>query len=401
MSTPTSLSSLCERFGSPLYVYDARVIRRKVQELQTAFSTVNMKIKYACKANSNLAILRLMRDLGVGLDVVSEGEFRMAKLAGFGSEHITFTPSGVHLAEVQRLVEEGVLVNIDSLPLLEWFGQTYGSSRPCLIRLKPNVAAGGHEKIMTAHRDSKFGVSVALLPQILEIVRRYGIRVIGLHQHTGSDIKEAEPFLKAASVLFEAALNFPELQVIDLGGGFKVSYHPDDTLTDMQSLGQQISEGFEAFCKQYGRALELWFEPGKFLVSECGQLLTTVTVVKEDPARTFVHVDSGLNHLIRPMMYGSYHHILNLSNPEGSPQTYTVVGYICETDTFASDRILPEVRPNDVLSLLNAGAYGFTMSSNYNARPRPAEVLLDDDGVRLIRRHETLEDLLQTQLDLD
>jgi diaminopimelate decarboxylase len=360
-----------------------------------------MKIKYACKANSNLAILRLMDELGVGLDVVSEGEFRMAKLAGFGSENITFTPSGVPFAEVQRLVEEGVLVNIDSLPLLEWFGQTYGSSKPCLIRLKPNVAAGGHEKIMTAHRDSKFGISVALLPQILEIVRQYEIQVIGLHQHTGSDIKEAEPFLQAASVLFEAAMHFPDLRVIDLGGGFKVSYHPDDTLTDMQSLGQQISAGFEAFCEQYGRELELWFEPGKFLVSECGQLLTTVTVVKEDPARTFVHVDSGLNHLIRPMMYGSYHHILNLSNPEGTPQTYTIVGYICETDTFASDRTLPEVRPHDVLSLLNAGAYGFTMSSNYNARPRPAEVLLDDDGVRLIRRRETLEDLMQTQLGLD
>jgi diaminopimelate decarboxylase len=388
---------LCQQYGTALYVYDGGTIRRKVQELKEAFSGVSLKIKYACKANTNLSILRLLREEGVELDVVSTGELALGQRAGFNERQITFTPSGVPFAEVIEAVEAGVLVNIDSLPLLEWFGQTYGSSKPCLIRLKPNVAAGGNVKIMTAHADSKFGISVLLLDQILEIVNRYGIKVIGLHQHTGSDIKDAEPFLQVAAILFEAALKFPDLQIIDLGGGFKVSYKPNDEVMDMESLGKQITKGFQDFCQQYGRELELWFEPGKFLVSECGFLFVEATVLKKDPARTFVHVDSGLNHLIRPMMYGSYHHILNISNPSGPEEVYTVVGYICETDTFATDRHLNEVRPGDILAFQNAGAYGYTMSSNYNARFRPAEILIDNGEAKLVRRRETLEDLLRSQ----
>jgi diaminopimelate decarboxylase len=391
---------LVKEYGSPLYLYDGSTIRRKVQELQNAFSGINMKIKYACKSNTNLALLRLMREIGVELDVVSTGELEMGKLAGYDTKQITFTPSGVPFDEVKIAVEAGAIVNVDSLPLLEWFGQTYGNTKPCLIRLKPNVAAGGNIKIMTAHADSKFGISVLLLDQILEVVKKYDIKVIGLHQHTGSDIKDAEPFLQVADIILEAALQFPDLEIIDLGGGFKVSYKPNDPITDMELLGNKISERFKNFCSNYGRELQLWFEPGKFLVSECGYLLVNTTVVKEDPARTFVHVDSGLNHLIRPMMYGSYHHILNVSNPAGEEKDYTVVGYICETDTFATDRPIQEVRQGDVLAFLNAGAYGFTMSSNYNARFRPAEVLVDNGVAKLVRRRETLEDLLRTQVGI-
>ncbi|WP_025762437.1 diaminopimelate decarboxylase [Dyadobacter tibetensis] len=388
---------LIEEFGSPLYVYNAATIRNKVAELQSAFEGVNLKIKYACKANTNLAILKLMREMGVELDVVSPGEMEMGKIAGFEPSQITFTPSGVPFWEVAQAVDAGAIVNIDSLPLLEWFGQTYGSSKPCMIRIKPNVAAGGNEKIMTAHADSKFGISVLLLTDILNIVDQYQIKVIGLHQHTGSDIKDAAPFIQVADILLDAARHFKDLEIIDLGGGFKVSYRPGDGITDMQHLGAKISDRFHKFCKEYGRPLQLWFEPGKFLVSESGYLLTTVTVVKQDPARNFVHIDSGLNHLIRPMMYGSYHHIINTSNPEGEEKHYNVVGYICETDTFATDRVLAEVRKGDILAFMNAGAYGITMSSNYNARFRPAEVLIEEGQARLIRRKETLEDLLRTQ----
>nr|WP_295929991.1 diaminopimelate decarboxylase [uncultured Dyadobacter sp.] len=391
---------LINQYGSPLYVYDGATIRRKAAELQHAFAGVNMKIKYACKANTNLAVLRLMREIGVELDVVSPGEFEMGRIAGYEPNQITFTPSGVPFEEVQAAVEAGAIVNVDSIPLLEWFGQTYGNTKPCLIRIKPNVAAGGNAKIMTAHADSKFGISVLLLDDILEVVKKYNIRIVGLHQHTGSDIKDAEPFLKVADIIFETAKHFPDLEIIDLGGGFKVSYLPGDAITDMDLLGKKISKRFQTFCQEYGRELQLWFEPGKFLVSESGFLLVRTTVVKEDPARHFVHVDSGLNHLIRPMMYGSYHHILNISNPKGEPKHYNVVGYICETDTFASDRELPQVRPGDVLAFLNAGAYGLTMSSNYNARFRPAEVLIDNGEAKLVRRRETMEDLLKTQTDL-
>jgi diaminopimelate decarboxylase len=391
---------LLNQYGSPLYVYDGATIRRKAAELQHAFAGVNMKIKYACKANTNLAILRLMREIGVELDVVSPGEFEMAKIAGYNASQVTFTPSGVPFEEVRAAVEAGAVVNVDSIPLLEWFGQTYGDTKPCMIRIKPNVAAGGNAKIMTAHADSKFGISVLLRNQILEVIKKYNIKVIGLHQHTGSDIKDAEPFLKVADILLETAKYFPDLEVIDLGGGFKVSYLPGDDITDMDLLGKKISKRFQTFCQEYGRELQLWFEPGKFLVSESGFLFVKTTVVKEDPARNFVHVDSGLNHLIRPMMYGSYHHILNISNPKGALKHYNVVGYICETDTFASDRELPEVRQGDVLAFLNAGAYGLTMSSNYNARFRPAEVLIDNGVAKLVRRRETMEDLLKTQTDI-
>jgi diaminopimelate decarboxylase len=394
------IHELCQKYGTPLYVYDGGIIRKKVKSLQDAFSAVDMHIKYACKANTNLALMRLMRSLGVEVDVVSLQEMQMALLAGYAPQQITFTPSGVPYEEVKQAVDGGATVNVDSLPLLEWFGQTYGNTRSCLIRLKPNVTAGGNVKIMTGHSDSKFGISVNLLDQILVIVKKYDIKVIGLHQHTGSDIKEAEAFLKASDVIFEAALNFPDLKVIDLGGGFKVGYKPDDEITDMQHLGKQITAGFKNFCSRYGRDLQLWFEPGKYLVSECGYFIVQATVIKEDPARTFVHVDSGLNHLIRPMMYGSYHHILNVTNPKGEPRIYTVVGYICETDTFATDRSLPEIRPGDLLALLNAGAYGFTMSSHYNARLRPAEILIDNGIATLVRRRETLEDLLTTQQGL-
>ncbi|GHB78253.1 diaminopimelate decarboxylase [Persicitalea jodogahamensis] len=397
----STLIELTQQHGTPLYVYDGSIIRRQVKSLQDAFADVDMRIKYACKANTNLAILRLMRELGVEIDVVSMGEMQMALLAGYAPEQLTFTPSGVPFEEVREAVEAGAKINVDSLPLLEWFGQNYGDTQPCLIRLKPNVAAGGNAKIMTGHSDSKFGISVLLLDDIMNIVERYNLKIIGLHQHTGSDIKEADAFLQASEVIFKAAMRFPDLEIIDLGGGFKVSYKPGDTTTDMQRLGAEITRGFQDFCQSYGRELQLWFEPGKYLVSECGQLLVQATVIKEDPARDFVHVDSGLNHLIRPMMYGSYHHILNLSNPDGPARNYDVVGYICETDTFATDRELPEVRPGDILAFLNAGAYGFTMSSHYNARYRPAEVLVDEGEARLVRRHETLDDLLRTQLDLN
>lgn len=397
---PSTLLELTQQYGTPLYVYDGDIIQHQVKNLQNAFSDVDMRIKYACKANTNLAILRLMRGLDVEIDVVSVGEMRMALLAGYAPEQITFTPSGVPFEEVREAVEAGAKINVDSLPLLEWFGETYGGSQPCLIRLKPNVAAGGNAKIMTGHSDSKFGISILLLDDILAVVERYDLKIIGLHQHTGSDIKEAEAFLQASEVIFKAAMRFPDLQIIDLGGGFKVAYKPGDVTTDMPRLGADITRGFQNFCKNYGRKLQLWFEPGKYLVSECGQLLVRATVIKEDPARDFVHVDSGLNHLIRPMMYGAYHHILNLSNPNGPVRNYDVVGYICETDTFATDRELPEVRPGDVLAFLNAGAYGFTMSSHYNARYRPAEVLVDGGEARLVRRRDTLDDLLRTQLNL-
>ena len=389
--------SIADQFGMPLYVYDADKIIEKIGLLRSSFSGVNLKIKYAAKALTNVSILKLMRQQGVEMDSVSVNEARMGILAGYAPEQIMFTPSGVSFDEIREAVDLGLQLNVDSLPLLEWIGQTYGPAVSISIRINPHISEGGNIKISTGHADSKFGISILQRADIKALVERYQIPVVGLHIHTGSDFKNANAFLKGADVLFDLATDYPDLQFIDFGSGFKVAYREGDHITDVADLGAKVSDAFRQFCQQYGRDLELWFEPGKFLVSECGHLLVKTNIVKENPTRTFVAVDSGLNHLIRPMMYDSYHDIKNISNPTGTEETYTVVGYICETDTFATDRPLPEVRPGDVLSFENAGAYGFSMTSTYNARFRPAEVLVYEGVPHLIRQRDTLADLLRGQ----
>ncbi|GAB3999957.1 diaminopimelate decarboxylase [Spirosoma daeguense] len=388
---------IADEFGLPLYVYDADKIIEKIGLLRSAFPGVNLKIKYAAKALTNLSILKLMRLQGIDIEVVSVNEARLALLAGFEPAQIMFTPSGNAWEEIQEALQMGLQLNADSLPLLEQIGQTYGSQYPIALRINPSIAEGGNFKIQTGHGNSKFGIPNDYRADIKAIVEKYSIPLVGLHIHTGSDFKDGNTFLKIADVLFDLASDYPDLKFIDFGSGFKVAYRPGDNFTDLADLGKKVSAAFRSFCDRYGRELELCFEPGKLLVSESGHLLTEVNVVKQNPTRTFVQVNSGLNHLIRPMMYDSYHHILNVSNPEGEEQLYDVVGYICETDTFATDRMLPEVSTGDVLSFENAGAYGFSMSSNYNSRPRPAEVLVYDGKPYLVRQRETFEDILRGQ----
>ncbi len=392
---------IAEQFGTPVYVYDADKIIEKITQLRSAFAGVDLKIKFACKALTNVSILSLMRQNGVEIDVVSPQEMALGLHAGYSGSQITFTPSGVSFDEIEEAVAAGTMVNLDNLSVLEKFGQRYGGSVPCMIRIKPNVAAGGNAKIMTAHEGSKFGIDFRQKDEVLRIVQQYQMKVVGLHQHTGSDIKEGEAFVKAAEVIFELAKSFPDLRIIDLGGGFKVAYKEGDYTTDMADLGAKLTAAFQQLSRELGRELQLWFEPGKFLVSEAGHLLVRANVVKHAPSRTFVGVNSGLNHLIRPMMYDAYHHILNVSNPAAAPETYDVVGYICETDTFATARPLPQVREGDILSFENAGAYGFTMSSQYNSRFRPAEVLVYQGEAHLIRQRETMEDILKNQVLVD
>ena len=398
-----SVLAIAEQFNTPLYVYDAAKITEKIAELKNAFAGINLKIKFAGKALTNVSVLKLMRQNGVELDVVSPQELQLGLLAGYAGSQITFTPSGVSFDEIEAAVAAGSMVNLDNLSVLEKFGQRFGHSVPCMIRIKPNVAAGGNVKIMTAHEGSKFGIDFRQKDDVLRIVKQYDMNVVGLHQHTGSDIKDGEAFVQAAAVIFKLAYEFPNLKIIDLGGGFKVAYKKDDYTTDMQDLGAKLSAAFLKLSQDLGRDLQLWFEPGKFLVSESGYFLTTANVVKYNPTRAFVGVNSGLNHLIRPMMYeGAYHEIVNVSNPVGTEQeTYDVVGYICETDTFGTDRQLNKVQEGDVLAFKNAGAYGFTMSSQYNSRLRPAEVLVYEGQAHLIRQRETMDDILRNQVVLE
>ena len=392
------LNGLTENYGTPLYVYDASTISKQYHLLNNAFPGVRLRLHYACKANSNISIMKLLKEEGAGLDAVSIEEVQLGLYAGYEPSDIIYTPNSVDFAEISEAVKLGVRVNIDNLRILEQFGMHYGSAYPCCIRINPHIMAGGHAQISVGHIDSKFGISIHQMRHVLRLVESLQIRVEGLHMHTGSDILDAEVFLRGATLLFEAAFQFPDLAYLDFGSGFKVPYRENEEVTDIVETGRRISEVFTAFCREYGRELELKFEPGKFLVSEAGLLLVRANVVKQTTSTVFVGVNSGQNHLIRPMFYQAYHRIMNLSNPDGVRRLYSVVGYICETDTFAYDRKLHEVREGDLIGIFNAGAYGYAMANQYNSRLRPAEVLIKNGKAHLIRKRETIEDLLRNQL---
>ncbi len=394
------IQSIADEFGSPVYVYDADKILSQYQLLKTSFPGDHVKIKYACKALNNLNVLKLLKSVGCGLDVVSIQEAEMGIRAGFAPNEILFTPNCVSFEEIKMGIELGITINIDNISILEQFGHAYGNTIPCCIRLNPHIVAGGNVHIQTGHIDSKFGISIYQLRHVLRIVEKENIKVTGLHMHTGSDILDSDVFLRGAELLFDAANDFKDLEFIDFGSGFKVSYKDGDITTDVVELGKAITIRFNQFCQDYGRKLELWFEPGKFIVSEAGYLIVKVNVIKQTTATVFVGVDSGQNHLIRPMFYDAFHDIINISNPLGTPRIYTIVGYICETDTFGWDRKLNEVREGDLLAIKNAGAYGYTMANNYNARYRPSEVLVYRGKANLIRQRETLEDLLRNVVDI-
>jgi len=396
-----SLTRLAKEYGTPLYVYDGEKILSQVKKLQDAFSSVKLRIKYATKALSNINILKLMKKAGTGVDAVSIEEVKLCMHAGFEPHEIMYTPNSVSFDEIQEAVNLGVMINIDNIPMLEHFGTYYGNGVPVCIRLNPHILAGGNAKISVGHIDSKFGISILQLKHVHKVVEAYDLNVIGLHVHTGSDILDAEVFLKGAEILFDAAMEFKGLKFLDFGGGFKVAYKQGDISTDIKEVGNKVSKAFKEFCEEYGSELEIWFEPGKFLVSESGYLLVKVNIVKSTPASTFVGVDSGLNHLIRPMMYDAYHDVVNISKLEGPERVYTIVGYICETDTIAADRKLREVQEADIIAIKNAGAYGFSMSSNYNSRLKPAEILILNGKPYLIRERETFEDILRHQLEIE
>ncbi|MDR0814495.1 MAG: diaminopimelate decarboxylase [Bacteroidales bacterium] len=395
-----SVTSLVEKYDSPLYIYDTAIIKRQYERLVNAFEGTRLRVHYACKALNNINIMRYICGLGAGLDAVSIQEVQLGLKAGFAPSDIIYTSNSVSIREFEEAIAAGVHINIDNLSILEQVGLKYGSSVPVSIRINPHIMGGGNIKISTGHVDSKFGISMYQLPHIQRIVDTYKMNIDGLHMHTGSDILDIEVFSKGAEILFEAAKHFPDLKFLDFGSGFKVPYKPDDYSTDIELLGSTLTQSFNDFCKEYGRELTLKFEPGKFLVSQAGYLAAKVNVVKHTTSTVFAGVNTGLNHLIRPMFYDSYHHIINVSKPDGTPRIYTVVGYICETDTFGWNRKIAEISEGDVLVFLNAGAYGMTMASNYNARLRPAEVMVHEGKDYLIRKRETLDDLLKNQIEV-
>ena len=398
--TNNDLVNVASEFGNPIYVYDSEKITSQYQRLTTAFSKIgNLRINYATKALSNISILKLMRQMGSGLDTVSIQEVQLGLAAGFEPQAIIYTPNGVSLNEIEAVAKLGVQINIDNLSLLEQFGTRHPKTPVC-IRINPHVMAGGNSNISVGHIDSKFGISIHQIPHLLRIVENTAMNINGIHMHTGSDILDIDVFLHAAEILFDTAKHFKELEFLDFGSGFKVPYHENDIETNIEELGEKLSERFIAFCKEYGSDLQLIFEPGKFLVSQAGHFVTQVNVVKQTTSTVFAQVDSGFNHLIRPMLYGSHHQIENLSNPKGKERFYSVVGYICETDTFGCNRKIAEITEGNLLVFRNCGAYCFSMASNYNSRYRPAEVLWYEGQAHLIRKRETFDDILYNQVEV-
>lgn len=390
------LQQIANEYGTPVYVYDADKIKEQYKRLITAFNTDKVRFFYACKALTNINILKVLKNEGCNIDCSSINEVKLALYAGFEPKNILYTSNGIGFEEIEEAQSLGVIINIDSLSNLEKFGKKFGNSYPVGVRLRPNILAGGHLKISTGHDKSKFGIPVEQLNLLKAVVQQYDIQLTNLHIHTGSDIKDADIFLKGIAVLFDIIPHFPHLKSVDLGGGFKVAYKEDDPYLNIEELAVKVLQAFEAH--ERTRHLQIWFEPGKFLVSECGYFITKVNVLKETATTTFAGVNSGFNHLIRPMFYDAYHRIENITNPQGAIKEYTVTGNICETDTFAWSRPLPEVREGDLLVFRNAGAYGFEMSSNYNSRFKPAEVLVESGKPRLIRKRDVFEDLLRNQI---
>ena len=393
-----TLLQIAKEYGSPVYVYDAHKMEAQYNRLTAAFSNVSkLKINYAAKALTNISVLKFINKLGAGLDTVSVQEVRLGLHAGFKPESIIYTPNGVSLEEIEEVAKLGVQINIDNLSILEQFGTKHPNTPVC-IRINPHIMAGGNTNISVGHIDSKFGISIHQTPLLLRIVKNTKMTINGIHMHTGSDILDIDVFLYASEILFDVARQFEGLEFIDFGSGFKVPYKENDIETNIEELGEKLTERFHTFCKNYGKEVTLAFEPGKFIVSESGYFLTSVNAIKQTTSTVFAQVDTGFNHLIRPMLYGSQHAIENISNPEGKQRFYSVVGYICETDTFANNQRINEITEGDILAFKNAGAYCFMMASNYNSRFRPAEVLWYNDTAHLIRKREVFEDLTSNQI---
>ena len=397
--TDEDLLKIADEFGTPVYVYDVASIKDQYEKLTSSF-TKKTRFFYAAKALTNINILKYVKSLGANLDCVSINEVKLGLKAGFSSDRILFTPNCVDLAEIEEAMEHKVHINIDNISILEQFGNKYGDKYPIFVRINPHIFAGGNYKISTGHIDSKFGISIHQLRHIERIMKSTGVNVEGLHMHTGSEIKDTDVFLQGLEIMFELAEHFPNLKYLDMGSGFKVPYQDGEMETDVKSLGKKVEKALAEYSKESGKNFELWFEPGKFLVSKSGNLVVKANVIKQTTATVFVGVNSGFNHLIRPMFYDSYHIIENISNPKGTERIYTVVGNICETDTFAWDRKIREVREGDLLVFRNAGAYGFEMSSNFNSRLKPAEVLFMDGKAHLIRKRDTFDDLLKNQIEV-
>lgn len=399
--TPDNLLDVADRYGTPTYVYAEALVRRQCRQLREHLDGLPVRLLYAMKANVTPAVLRVIQDEGLGLDVVSPGELALARRLDFPADDVLFSANNMTDAEMHVAQDYGVRFNIGELSRLEKYGHAFPGSEVCL-RLNPQVGGGHHEHVITAGERSKFGIPLDAVDEARDIAERHDLCIVGLHQHIGSGILDADLLWKAMQVLLETARTFADLRFINFGGGIGVAYRPGETGLDLSRLREVIEEPLRAFHEEHpSEDLTFWFEPGRYLVAEAGVLLTQVNTLKHANGRTFAGTDSGMGQLMRPAVYGAYHGVVNVSNPEAEPQTYDLTGNICESgDLFARERPIPEVRERDVVALLDAGAYGMSMASEYNLRPLPAEVMLREDGsLTLIRRRRTPKELVDRLLE--
>lgn len=380
-----SAEELINTYGSSLYVYDAAIIKRQYLNLIENITYPRLQMHYACKANTNPEIMKFLHKEGTAIEVMSPGEIELARQVGYDNNEIIFTCSNISREELAAMIQKQMVINLDSLTQIKQYGEI-APGNDISLRVNQGIGAGGHEHMITGGPKSKFGIDVRLLPEAQVLAKKYQLRIIGLHQHIGSDILDEKIFIKAMNALLHTAKAFPELTFLDFGGGFGIPYREDQQALNMQRLGKKITQTLTSFMKDYGRELLIRFEPGRYLVGESGVLLAKVTDIKRNPERTFVGVDAGFNQLIRQAMYGSYQQIVNASRIEGDTEVISVAGNICESgDLFARDREITKFKEGDIAAILDSGAYGYTMSSRYNLRSHPAEVLIENGTSRLIR----------------
>ena len=388
------------KFGTPIYLYDLKIIENQFDKLNKELSVLeNYKIHFAAKSLSNISILKFIKNMGAGLDAVSIEEVMIGLKCGFNKDEILYTPNGVSFEEIKQAFKLGVKINLDSIESIKDFVNEFGN-QSITVRINPGIYAGGNDNVSVGHSESKFGIPEERIDELLDMEKKGKVKSTGLHSHTGSDITKNNQFKDRIMKIFSIARDFRNIESIDLGGGIKIPYYKNDTLTNLNDYVKEVSKELKKFELEFNKKLKLIFEPGKFLVSDCGFFITKVNYIKSTKTKDFLQVDSGFNHLLRPTLYGSHHEIINLSNPAGKKKEYDVVGYICEKDTFAEKRKISETSIGDLICFKNAGAYGFNMSSNYNSRLKPAEVCIYNNKILKIREAQSLKDLLIGQIDI-
>lgn len=392
---PRRAARLAERYGTPAYVYSARVLRNHCRALVRAFPGVSLR--YAMKANANPSLLRMIRGQRLGVDTVSAWEVALARECGFRPRDIVYSGSNPTDEELEAVHKAGVLANLDALSALRRYGKLHRGA-PVSLRLNLDIGGGHHPHVVTAGPDSKFGLAPEELPEARALIARYGLKLVGLHQHIGSGVFDLSLWMEAFEALLELAGAIPGVQIVDAGGGFGVPYRPDESPIDLPVWGRAITSRMARFNAARKKKARLVLEPGRYVVCEAGVLVARVTTVKRTRDRVFVGVDSGMHHLVRPAMYQAWHPVVTYPRRDGPQERVFVVGPICESgDVLAEERTMAVPREGDLVVVGNAGAYGFAMASHYNLRARPAEVLVDGDRARLVRKRESYRDVVRTR----